>query len=278
MSYNKKHAKRKALRIKPKKPIHKKKWFWALFLLSALFLSVLYFIFFYQGFNAKNILIYGNKKIKDKDIKSLIDSNIETTVLNFWGVAFKTKNIFFINSGKITKKILSDFPVAENASVNKIPPQTIEIEIIERIPVGAYCRNNDIAEDCFLIDKNGVIFEELLEKTNGVAVIKKIPAQENIEIGSVLIDANITKAISDIKNALEDNLKIGLKEVNIVNPERLNVKTGENFEIYFNLSMEANINAQLTKLNLLLNNTIKPDEMASLEYIDLRFQDRIFYK
>jgi len=63
------------------------------------------------------------------------------------------------------------------------------------------------------------------------------------------------------------NLKI--LEVSIISEERLNAKTSEGWEIYFNL--EGDINWQLTKLGAVLEKEIPPEKRENLEYIDLRF-------
>ena len=84
--------------------------------------------------------------------------------------------------------------------------------------------------------------------------------------------------IYKIQKDLKDNFQINLTEALITSPIRLNVTTGEGWQIYFNLQGNPDINSQITKLNLLLNGDITPTIRKTLQYIDLRFQDRAFYK
>ena len=59
----------------------------------------------------------------------------------------------------------------------------------------------------------------------------------------------------------------------------MNVTTDGGWQIYFNVgSGDPDIDSQITKLNLLLNETINPDARKTLQYIDLRFKDRAIYK
>ena len=52
------------------------------------------------------------------------------------------------------------------------------------------------------------------------------------------------------------------------------MNTSKNWQIYFDLSSDSDINSQLTKLNLLLNGGISADDMKNLHYIDFRPKDR----
>jgi len=81
--------------------------------------------------------------------------------------------------------------------------------------------------------------------------------------------------ILQIQGNLKDNFQINVKEAAISLPERLNIKTSENWQIYFNL--ESDINLQITKLNLPLKEEISPEKRENLEYIDVRFS-RAYYK
>jgi hypothetical protein len=92
--------------------------------------------------------------------------------------------------------------------------------------------------------------------------------------GEDVVAQNIINAISKIQKSLKDNFQIDLKEALVASSVRLNVTTSENWQIYFDLSPESDINLQLTKLNLLLNGGMSADSRKNLRYIDLRPQDR----
>ena len=56
----------------------------------------------------------------------------------------------------------------------------------------------------------------------------------------------------------------------------MQVKTNAGWHIY--LKMNDDIKAQLENLDLTLKNSIAPDEQSKLEYIDLRFGEKVYYK
>jgi hypothetical protein len=59
---------------------------------------------------------------------------------------------------------------------------------------------------------------------------------------------------------------------------RLDIKTNENWQIYFDLNSMSDTDLKIAKLNLLLNGEITPEIRKNLQYIDLRFKDRAYYK
>jgi len=234
-------------------------------------LTICYFIFFYSGFQIKNVVVSGNAKVKSEDLQALVWSNAHTGLISLWNIKISSSSIFLVDENKINKAILDKFPIIENVQVNKNLPQTVIIGIVERKPIGAFCTSTN---QCFLIDNNGVAFEQLDIPPAGVTIVRQTAGDARIFTGEEIISQNIMTAISKIQRSLKDNFQIDLKEALITSPVRLNIKTSENWQIYFDLSAGYDIDAQLAKLNLLLDEGITAGTRDNLEYIDLRPNDR----
>ena len=132
-------------------------------------------------------------------------------------------------------------------------------------------------KDYFYIAESGVVFEKLQGFEQNMTAIRQLINSADAIIGKEAVEKNIMKAISSIKKSLNDKFQIDIREAFISNPLRLDIKTGENWQIYFNLRPDSDINLQITKLNLLLTGEISQEARKNLEYIDLRF-DRAYYK
>ena len=265
-SYRKKHIKGKIHRIKPKKSIFRRLWFWIIFLFLIIVFSVFYFAFFYSGVQIKNVVISGNEKVAGSDIENLISTDINNKILGL----FDSKSIFLVNPDRINKDILEKFPEIEKLTINKKLPQTLILNVTERKSVGIYCQTNNI---CFLIDQNGIIFEASEINSENV-IIKQASEDSQIFIGQEVVAKNIIDLLLKVEKNLKDNFQINLKEALIASSIRLDVDTNENWKIYFDLSPNYNINSQITKLNLLLNSEISVNQRKNLRYIDLRPKDR----
>lgn len=276
-SYRKKHVKNKIYKIKPKKSIFKKLWFWLLVLVLVLVLLSSYLLLFYQGLQVESIFISGNQKVKTYDLEEIISGKINIKLIDLGFLKLSTKSILLINPKKINQEILVQFPVIKTISINKKYPKTLMLSINERKPIGVYCAG-DTTEEYFLIDEDGIIFEKLDLMPDNTTIVRQTFKSGNVFTGKEVVSSNVIRAITEIQKNLKDNFQIDLKEVFVVSPLRMNVTINEGWQIYFSLDPDSNINTQLVKLNLLLSGEIPLENRKNLEYIDLRFKDRAFYK
>jgi len=145
------------------------------------------------------------------------------------------------------------------------------VEAKERTAVAIFCPN----ADCFLVDKGGIVFEKTDVIFSEFPIIKNIQGKSNLSLGEKIIDEKILTFISDVKSRLNEKLKIDVEEFNVLSLQRLNVKTKEKWEIYFDL--DGDLNWQIEKLILVLEKEIPPEKRKDLEYIDLRFT-RVYFK
>lgn len=259
------HKYRRPHRIKRRKSIFSNRFFWITLLILIFLGTISYFLIFSSIFQVKEIQISGNKKIQTQDFENLIREKINQKLL-----LFSTRSIFLINSEKIVNSILEKFPQAKEVKLKRKLPATLIIEIKERTAVGIFCQN----EKCFFLDGAGVIFEE--GPQNHELVMKFQDKIEPISFGLKIIEEDQLQAILEIQERLKTDLKIISKEYIILKDERINVRTAEDWEIYFDL--KSNIEWQLTKLKLVLEKEIPSENRGNLEYIDLRFGNFAPYK
>ena len=271
MSYRKKHLKNKIQKIKPKKPVFKKLWFWILVLIFAIIISGFYFLFFYPGFQLKNILISGNQKVKTEDLESVVLNDASTGLVNFWKIKINSKSLLFVDDKKINTDILKSFPEIGEVKINKNFLQTITLNVSERKPIGEYCQADN---SCFSIDADGVVFDQVSAVPENVTIVRQALENGQVFSGEQIINQNIISSIDKIQQNLKDNFKINLTQALITSPVRLDVITSENWKIYFDLDPNSDIGLQITKLNVLLNGGISAVSRKKLRYIDLRPKDR----
>ncbi|MBI3631368.1 MAG: hypothetical protein HY219_00685, partial [Candidatus Staskawiczbacteria bacterium] len=153
-------------------------------------------------------------------------------------------------------------------------PQTITIQVKERTIFAVFCQTDD--KKCFYIDENGIIFKILEKIPENVSIIRQLIEDREIFTGERVVKKNIIDLISKVKRNLKDNFQIDIRSAMISTPSRLNIETSENWQIYFNLDSETDI--QIAKMYLLLKDEISANARKNLQYIDLRFKDRAYYK
>ena len=277
MSRKRKYITSRMHRIKPRKTIFKRLWFWFMLLIILIIFATAYVLLFYPNLQLKDVLVSGNNKVKTADLQKLAfnDSNIE--LINFWNIRVTSKSVLLINAQKIKNDILEKFPTVGDITINKKLPQTIIIGVSERSPIGTFCplggANKD-SSSCFLIDQNGVIFEKTPDVSGPIMIVRQ--SSENIKpvAGQNVVSKEIINAIYKIQKMLRTSFHIEATEAIIASTDRLNITTDQTWKAYFDLSNGSDINLQITKLNLLLSGGMSLSEKNALKYVDLRPKDR----
>ncbi len=233
----------------------KRRWFWNIVLGVLLVSSLVYLMFFTVVFKVNKV------EIVISDIYSAEIYNIVSESLG--------KPIFLVDKSGIEKKVLENFPEIKVFHLKRKLPNAIFLEIRKREPVGIFCSLNSTSTfladvnrlshiDCPVVDKTGRVFYEAVGE--GLTAIWS---------RSESINPKDINKILEIKNDLVNNLKLEIDKFILLDEDRLNVKTKDSWEIYFDL--ESDIGLALTKLKLLLEKGISEEQQKNLQYIDLRF-------
>ena len=256
---------RKPHRYKKRKPILRKKFSALVFLSLVAAGAAFYGLFFWQGFWVEKITISGEQKIAEEEINYLVEKNLENKIL-----FLKTKSILKVDAGQIKTDILNAFPQIASAEVKKSFFDAINVQITERTASALWCEN----ENCFLLDTEGVIFEEA-SLDSGLIIVETAQPPDELFLGQAVIAEDKIAQILAIKDKLAEASEISIKKAALVSDERLDAETTEGWTVRFNL--KGDLDWQVTELRLALEKQISPEKRKSLEYIDLRFS-RVYYK
>ncbi|MEK7540918.1 MAG: hypothetical protein AAB529_01625 [Patescibacteria group bacterium] len=274
MKHRRHYVKNKVRRLKNKKSFLKRSVFWIVILSVIIILSFFHFFIFFSKFQVNSVIVSGNNSVQGEALQSIAWNNVnkKIIVLGNWNII--SKSIFLTGPKIISKDILNKFPQIENVKVFKKFPKTIILQIKERTPFAVFCQTND--KKCFYIDENGIIFKILERIPENISIVRQIIENKEVFAGEKVVEKNIIDIISKIKINLKDNFQIDVKSAMISNPFRLDIETSENWQIYFNLDSETDL--QIAKMNLLLKDEIPDSVRKTLQYIDLRFKARAYYK
>ncbi len=275
MRYRHKHIK-KHLKNRPKTPLYKRAFFWWALLLVAITCASVYLFLFLPNFQISQISVSGINKINADTVKNIGWQCITKNFIKAGNWSISSKSIFLADIEEIKNRILNSDAVIENVIVEKKWPDKIDIKIKERDQVAIFCQG----ERCFYVDANGIIFDELHQKPADNFIVRQDQNDEvsDLSLGSSVVRGSLIASIYQIEKKLKDDFQISLKEALISTPTRLNITTGEGWQIFFDINQDANISNQLTKLDLLLKQEINSETRQTLEYIDLRFEARAYYK
>jgi len=250
----------------------KKRRFKGILLLTCLiFLIVLgYILFFSPIFKIRSIEVSGNKEVEAEEIKN----------------SFTYGNIFLVSENKIKNDLIKKIPKISDVEIKKnLIKRSIKLTIEERKKLGIACQineqgaeNNEQFGDCFYIDNQGVIFEDAPQTSGSLILLIKDYSQREFYLGKKIFEQRIVDFISQARQGLSSEIGLTALDFNVLSfpPKDLKVMTNEGWYIIFDL--EGDIKNQLLSLKAALEEKILGEERKNLEYIDLRIENRIYYK
>jgi len=227
-----------------------------------LILGLIYLFIFSEVFEIREIEVLSPNEYLKTRIEEIIAPELN-------------KNIFLLKSAEIKTQILDQFPEILELDFQKKIPHALVIQVKEKKEIATLCYED--YQKCLFIDENGLMFKQVEKELigdDGLIILLREP-NENLNLRESFSLNNKIEDFLEIEGILENNLKIEIKNFIIISQKRLNIKTEEGWDIYFNL--EKDIKLQITKLRVLLEKEIPMADRKNLEYIDLRFE-RIFYK
>lgn len=258
---------------------------WVLFLILALS----YVLFFSPIFEIKEIKISGDYTIEDEEIYNTLNDILDKKILIF----FDHNNIFLIQKNSLFKTLNKNFPQILSIKMNKnIINKTLVLNIMERREVGIYCEgkfaplepqeNESTAleysqGECYYIDVNGVIFEKAPQTSGTLILVIKDLSLIDAKIGESIIGPELLTELINLRIYLSDQLSLKVVDFvidsNILKEIRINTNEGW----YLLLDPSRSLLEQAEDLRLALDEKIK-DERSNLKYIDLRIENRVYYK
>lgn len=234
-----------------------------LFLFFLSFFGI-YLFLFYPLFQIKSVLIGEDTNINEEKLHEYINKKAERNFL-----FLTSKSIFLFSEKKIKKDVLSQVSVIKDISVEKVFPGEIKISLIERTPVAIWCRDYN-TKNCYYIDKEGIAFQKIDDIKKGLILIIK---KREYSLGEKVVSEDYINKIFFLINEFQV-IRGELNHISLGKENTIELVTKEGWSVLF--SVENNEN-ELKNLKLILEK-LGDDRIKNLDYIDLRFGDRIYYK
>ena len=243
-------------------------------LLSAFVGVSIYVVLFSPYLQITNISISGTQELDPAEIQNVITQ--------FQGEKFfkiiPKNNFLFMSQSRIGDALKNDFKKIRNVRVIKTFPDTISIAIEERKALIVWCAG----DQCYLIDENGVAYNTAdfnspeLAQNNLLKIDDESSAP--VEIGSEILDQAYVQYALSIKDALKAE---GFEpDGDYSTPSRMaseiKVHTANGNQIFF--STQFSLDSAITALTLVLKKEIPQDQQSNLDYVDLRTENKVFYK
>jgi cell division septal protein FtsQ len=247
--------------------------YWLFFLA---FIGVVLYVFLFSGFlNILTVEISPTEKIDAQLLESRVNSLLSEKYFNL----VPKNNLLLLNESQLNNLFTREFGIVKKIKIIKQFPNKVKIIAEERNPVIVL----ENSQGRFVLDNEGSTYADNFFNSSGFNQ-EELPIlkEENSELAfSFENDAGIDylEFIFGIKDKLENLLDIRLKKI-IVAPKIISgdaiFETEAGWKIYFNEEVE--IDKEIEILRIVLQDKIGLEKIKDLEYIDLRIDDKAYYK
>lgn len=245
-------------------------------ILTFIFGAVLiYSLFFADFLRINDVDLTGNNSIPSEQLNTAIENELNA---KYWKI-FSRGNFIFLNSSKLERNLKTQFKKIKKISVEKKFPSRLKIEMEERNLILFLCSRGD----CYFIDENGYAYKKADSsemENQGGPIVKLIDGSgKDINEGEYVLLPRYVDFIIKIEEAVKT--ETGLEILNEYRTEsriseEVIVQTKKGWDIYLNSKFP--IEKSVYTLKTLLNRQIMLKELNDLEYIDLRSENKVFYR
>ena len=241
--------------------------FVALFALLS-FLTKLY------AFAVTHIEVTGNSAVDTEEIKNIIKNNISGNYL----FLFSKSNRFLYPKNAIHSELIEKYKRIDTATL-EVEGHTLKVSVKERLPSYAWCAGvpTDATKSCYFIDATGYVFSEAPVFSGDVFLSFYGLLDEKNAIGSTYIGGEEFKNLDKFITWLDAHT-IKVRSVLAKPTGVYEVYVPSGAKIIFKASQAPSV-LQSTIETIMLNTDILTNTSSStLEYVDLRFGNKVYYK
>ncbi len=246
---------------------------WLVRFIFLCFLGTVIYVFFFSSFlTLGNIEIRGTNLLDKNEIKGKINKQYQGKYL---GIIDK-KNFFLFQEDLIEKNLKNDYKIIREARLEKKLPNRVTIVIEEKKPSLIIC-----SDVCWIIDEKGVAFskqEDANFETDNLPVFSGVQGSL-VNENEKILKQDYLNFILNLRKEIQEKVGIKLsKEVSTPNiySGDIRIKTEENWIILVNENIGAE--KEVAMLSLVLEKESALENRNELEYIDLRTENRVYYK
>ncbi|MBX4210780.1 FtsQ-type POTRA domain-containing protein [Candidatus Parcubacteria bacterium] len=221
----------------------------------------------------------GNAVTTDAELESAVTKSIAGAYLGI----FPKTNAFIFPKSDVEREIMSDFKRIASVEVKRDNLKTVSIQITERSPQALWCTSDingttvHFSSDCYFMDQTGYIFSPSPE-FSPTALLRFYGYVKNDPIGTKYFSEAV---FSGLFTFSKNVTMLGLK------PLRVYYNSDGDFELYIEkggkilFARDTDFQKSFSNLQTLLSDQqakINNDGKLTVDYIDLRFGNKIYYK
>jgi lambda repressor-like predicted transcriptional regulator len=265
-----------------KKEKHRRRLWWlaAMVLVFGVTLFIFWVVAESPVFRIDHVVVTGNLAVRADDVANLLQASMSRHA-TIWSTILGTKNMLIWPRALASSDIALVPQLAGVALQKNYADHTITASVIEREPVAIWCEmpaidangNPSGDESCFWFDDTGTLFEKAFDTEGSELFAVHDYSQKGLGIGKNILPGifvpNMLSILGTVKASSITVKEIALNDISL---QEVDVSTYNGPAFYFSLRFSAD-----DDLEVLRQLMEKPD-FNSLQYVDFRTENRVYYK
>lgn len=221
-------------------------------------------------FNIQKISITGVEHFDGTQIQTYVQSQLHDDRFHY----LSQSNIFIYQKEAIEKGIVAQFPHVKTAFITRADPLSTEITVAvgERQPYAKWCAES---LECYAMDDSGFIFSSA-QITDSFTTPYTFSGELTLNpIGNTYLPGSFEKILALLR-VLQQELRLS--------PLTIEKNADHDFTVHFTdgyalkASYDTAPDVLARNLQLVLQSDVLKNRTNEIEYIDLRFGNRVYYK
>lgn len=244
------------------------------YLLLCVFIAVsVYILLFSSYLKIQSIGVHGIKELDYGAVMARTESVIQGKYLKI----IPADNYFLVSKRKVAKSLTDEFKKIKSIEIEKTFPVLISIEIKERDSLILWCSGGP----CYIIDESGFAYASCdlnapeVAQNNLIQIIDT--SARPVEIEEKILNEEYVSYLLALRKAI-GNIDIKVSEqwrTPSLVADEVEIETSQGWRVYF--SSKINSDGALRTLKTFLEGEIG-DKKEKLEYVDLRIENKVFYR
>lgn len=247
-------------------------WFSVALLVAIVTVPLILFAWLFfrtQVFTVQAVTVVDAREHTAEAVRTIIERAVERLPLN--------RNIFFVPTQTIETEIVLVLPQVRTVYITRKLPGTIKVIVQEKTPELLLLSGGKY----YFVDQAGVPYEEARLETLPEVVLPTVKNNDRaatVTLGAAAVDAAFVTFLKEVQRELPKRIGSQVAEVRIPSlaAREVHFTLDNNWQVRFDVTRSAA--QQLDILQRLLTTTIGEEEKKTLEYIDLRIPNRVYYK
>lgn len=190
---------------------------------------------------------------------------------------FSKSNMFLYPRRSIEEALVAEFPRIKDVSLSRPSPlsQSVLVAVEERAGYAKWCLPKEVDDDtCYLLDSEGFIFAQSAGEETVIPYVLYGGLAKTNPVGQWFLRGRLAGVVALLDQL--GNKGFPVREFTVDSEKDFSIRLQSGMTLYMSFDVDSQKN--IANLETVLEDVSVRSQLDSLEYIDLRFGNRVYFK